>query len=139
MQYQIKKILSLLPKNDPYGILISVIALMINGEYTDENGNRKKITEEEMSWLNSLLFYREKDHVSYLIINPNENPNHTDNLPENKCRINCFGREPIIFDRRSSLNNIDIAKICLNLGFETAGDLFALMYGISSNLMILKS
>ena len=137
MQYQIKKILSLLPKNEPYGILISVIALMINGEYTDENGNRKKITEEEMSWLNSLLFYREKDHVSYLIINPNEKC--VNQLPEGKCRINCFGREPIIFDRRTSLNNIDIAKICSNLGYETATDLFAIMYGISSNLMILKS
>ena len=128
----IEKILALLPKNEPYGILISIIALMINGEFTDEDGNRKKITEDEMSWLNSLLFYREGNHVSYRIMNP------IDNL-HGKCRINCFGRDPIIFDRGTIPSKIDIAKICLNLGFETATDLFSLMYGISSNMAILKS
>ena len=48
---KLTSLINLLPNNGKFGKLISILALMMVGYYTDENGDMREVSPEEMDYL----------------------------------------------------------------------------------------
>ena len=127
---KLASLINLLPNNGKFGKLISILALMMVGYYTDENGDMREVSPEEMDYLKCMIFYREGDQVKYKFVNPIGKTNWV--------VVNCLGCPPIYFQTDGNYTPA-IIKVCNNLGFNSSLDYMSFGYALNSNIMILRS
>lgn len=128
---RIERLLNLVPNDEIFGKLIGVMAMLLTKSYIDENMVVRPLTDIDIYWLNSLQFYSINGVVKCNIEVPK------DAYPG--VRINCLNKSPEYLDRGHSINRLQLVYICSNLGFGDMVVFFKLMYGLYSNMALLKN
>ena len=131
---RLNRIISLVPDNSHFGKLTGILAMLYTKKYMDSFGNLQDLTNEDIIWLNSILFFNKNGVVDYKILTPIDK--------FNGIRIRTLGRmnvKEIYLDRFSPIDNNQLANICSNLGFSDALNFMSMNYGISSNIMLLQT
>ena len=135
---RLNRIISLVPDNSHFGKLTGILAMLYTKKYMDSFGNLQDLTNEDIIWLNSILFFNKNGVVDYKILTPIDK---FDGI-----RIRTLGKmndtavvKEIYLDRFSPIDNNQLASICSNLGFSDALNFMSMNYGISSNIMLLQT
>lgn len=135
---RLTRIINLVPNNEHFGKLTGILAMLYTKKYMDSLGNLQDLTDDDIIWLNSILFYNRNGVIEYRILNPIDK---FDGI-----RIKTLGvvnNMPVVkeiyLDRYSPLDNNQLANICSNLGFSDGLNFMSMNYGISSNIMLLQT
>ena len=135
---RLNRIISLVPDNSHFGKLTGILAMLYTKKYMDSFGNLQNLTNEDIIWLNSILFFNKNGVVEYKILTPID--------AFDGIRIRTLGKmndtavvKEIYLDRFSPIDNNQLANICSDLGFSDALNFMSMNYGISSNIMLLQT
>ena len=70
---RLNRIISLVPDNNHFGKLTGILAMLYTKKYMDNFGNLQDLTNEDIIWLNSILFFNRNGVVDYKILTPIDN------------------------------------------------------------------
>ena len=76
---RLTRIISLVPDNSHFGKLTGILAMLYTKKYMDSFGNLQDLTNDDIIWLNSILFFNKNtnEEPSVVPINGIANPNTT--------------------------------------------------------------